>query len=268
MMTPHREIQERLYDCIVGRLSAQEQHEVEEHCRDCAECLAEFESLRALIEVLPTRAAEPSHERDARFWAEFPDRVRARIERPPVLRSRLWTPWVGEVQSLLTRSWKPVGAAAGILAIAVVAFVLTQRPSPSPAPSPDEALRTSAVAGIPDTTREQFVQYLRKSNLLLVGLTNRKVSDDIIDLSAERDLSRQLVRESRELRESRLDPEASQLVGDMERILIEVASRNEMTDRDHFDLIRSGIRQENLLFKVRMTETVYNTRAAFDERIR
>lgn len=54
----------------------------------------------------------------------------------------------------------------------------------------------------------------------------------------------------------------------MEKILIEIASRNETTDRDHFDLIRSGIRQQNLLFKVRMTESVYQLRAASYERIR
>jgi RNA processing factor Prp31 len=88
-----------------------------------------------------------------------------------------------------------------------------------------------------------------------------------VDLSAERELSRQLVRETRELRDH-LDPQAAQLVGDMEKILIEIASRNETTDRDHFDLIRSGIRQQNLLFKVRMTESVYQLQAASHEPLR
>ncbi len=265
-MKSHHEVQDLMYDSIIGQLSAQEQEEIEEHCGECAECRADLESLRALVEALPRRETEPSAERDTRFWAEFPDRVKARIETRPRPRPRVWAGWVEEVQSLLTQSWKPVGAAAGVLLAAVLIFVLT-RPASEP-PSPTVTSREPAVAGIPDTTRQRFAQYLRKSNALLVGLANRKVSDDAVDLSAERDLSRELVRESRSLRDSPLDPEAVRLVGDMERILIEIASRNEVTDRDHFDLIRSGIRQENLLFKVRMTETVYDPQAASYEHVR
>lgn len=264
MKTSHRDIQNRMYDCVTGRLSAHEREEVEEHCRECAECRAERESLRALVEVLPLRTTDPSEERNSRFWDEFPDRVRARIENPP--RYRFWADWAEEVQSLLTRSWKPVGAAAGVLALAVIAFVLT-RPTTEQPPA-DASGGILPVAAIPDTTRERFAEYLRKSNMLLVGLANRKVDDDVVDLSAEKELSRHLVRESRDLRDSRLDPDAVRLVGDMERILIEIASRNETTDRYHFDLIRSGINQENLLFKVRMIETVYDPEARSYERIR
>lgn len=264
-MRPHREIQERMYDCATGRLSAHEQEEIEEHCRECAECRADLESLRSLIEAFPLRTTEPSEERDGSFWAGFADRVTARIDVPP-LRSRFWTDWVEEVQSLLTRSWKPVGAAAGVLAVALIAFLLI-RPGEEQPPVASTGGPPS-LSGIPDTTRERFTDYLRKSNTLLVGLANRKVENDVVDLSAEEELSRQLVRESRDLRESRLDPEATRLMGDMERILIEIASRNGTTDRRHFDLIRSGIKQENLLFKVRMIETVYDSEATAYEHVR
>jgi hypothetical protein len=266
MMVQHRNIQSQMYDFILGRLSAQEQRKVEEHCRECAECRADLESLRAVVNALPTPAPEPSEERDPQFWAEFADRVEASIASASPPRSWQWSEWTHEVKALLTRSWKPVGAATAVLAAAILFFVLTRQasqPSRPLSPMPEVAVTRS-----PDTTAQRFSQFLRKSNTLLVGLTNRKVSDDIVDLSAERELSRQLVRESRELRENHLDPEAAQLVGDMERILIEIASRDETTDRDHFDLIRSGIRQQNLLFKVRMTESVYQPQAASYERIR
>lgn len=254
-----------MYDCVTGRLSAHEQAEIEEHCRVCAECRADLDSLRSLLEVLPRQIAEPSEERDGSFWAEFADRVTARIGVPPQ-RSRFWNEWVEEVQSLLTRSWKPVGAAAGILAAALIAFLLI-RPGEGQPPAESTA-RQPSLAGIPDTTRERFTDYLRRSNMLLVGLANRKVEDDVVDLSAEQALSRQLVRESRALRESPLDPEATRLMGDMERILMEITSRNGTTDRRHFDLIRSGIKQENLLFKVRMIETVYDSEATAYEHVR
>ncbi len=264
-MKPHREIQEQMYDCVTGRLSAHESEEIEEHCRECAECRAVLESLRALAEVLPRRTTEPSEERGDSFWAGFADRVTARIETSPG-RSPLWAEWAEQVQSMLTRSWKPVGAAAAVLAVAVIAFLVI-RPGAEQPPAVN-ASRPPSMAGIPDTTRERFADYLRKSNMLLVGLANRKVEDDVVDLSAEEELSRQLVRETRDLRESRLDPGATRLMGDMEKILIEIASRNGTTDRRHFDLIRSGIKQENLLFKVRMIETVYDSEATAYEHIR
>jgi len=255
-----------MYDAIVGRLSAQVQKEIEEHCRECAECRADLESLTAVVDALPRRTTEPSEERDGLFWASFAERVDARIEGASRHRARFWAPWLEEIETLLTRSWKPVGAAAGILALALIGFVLSQR---GPVPTTDGPPAPSATADVtPDTTGERFARYLRKSNALLVGLANKKIDDDVVDLSAERDLSRQLVRESRALRGKPLDPQAVRLMGDMEKILIEIASRNETTDRDHFDLIRNGIRQENLLFKVRMTETAYQTQTASYERVR
>jgi anti-sigma-K factor RskA len=265
-MAQHRNIQSQMYDFILGRLSAQEQRKVEEHCRECAECRADLESLRMVINALPPPAPEPSENRDPQFWAEFADRVEERIAAASSSRRWLWSEWMDETRNLLTRSWKPVGAATAVLVAAILVFVLTRQvsePSRPVAPTPEVAVTRS-----PDTTAQRFSHFLRKSNTLLVGLTNRKVSDDVVDLSAERDLSRQLVRESRELREDHLDPQATQLVGEMERVLIEIASRNETTDRDHFDLIRSGIRQQNLLFRVRMTESVYQLQAASYERIR
>ncbi len=255
-----------MYDLIVGRLSAHEQQEIEDHCRECAECRADLESLRSLIEVLPSVTTEPSEERSPQFWSEFPERVQSRIGRQRVRRRGLWAEWADEATSYLSRSWKPVGAAAALLTVAVAAFVLVRLAPENQAT--DDAPTVPSIAGSSDTTRQELVNYLRKSNMLLVGLANRKVDDDVVDLSAERDLSRQLVRESRQLRDRRLDPEASQLVGDLERILIEIASRNGTTDREHFDLIRSGIKQENLLFKVRMIETVYEPQAQTHERTR
>jgi hypothetical protein len=266
MKRQHRKIQERLYESVVGRLSAQEQQEIEEHCRECAECRADLEALDSVVRAVGPPAVDPSEQRDALYWAGFADRVEARIGQAKEPRTPFWKPWLEELEALLTRSWKPVGAAAGVLALAVVFFLLSGRESTAPPTPPAEG--PSVATAVPDSTRERFAHYLRKSGTLLVGLTNRKIDDDHVDLSAERELSRELVHESRELQKISMDPQADRLVGDMERILIEIASRNPITDREHFDLIRSGINQENLLFKVRMTESMYQAKAVSYERIR
>jgi hypothetical protein len=255
-----------MYEFVVGRLSAQVQQEIEEHCRECAECRADLEALASTVRGVRPPATEPSEQRDPKFWAEFADRVEERIGEGRRPRTAFWKPWLEEIEALLTHGWKPVGAAAGVLAVALVIFLLSGRETSGPAATP--AAVPAATAATPDSAGERFAQYLRKSNTLLVGLTNRKVDDDLVDLSAERELSRELVQESRRLQETSMDPQTNRLVGDMEKILIEIASRNPITDREHFDLIRSGINQENLLFKVRMTESMYQAQTVSHERIR
>jgi len=45
----------------------------------------------------------------------------------------------------------------------------------------------------------------------------------------------------------------------MERILIELANLEEEADLPNVELIQSGIHRENLLFKIRMANPVYDT---------
>jgi hypothetical protein len=96
--------------------------------------------------------------------------------------------------------------------------------------------------------------------MLFVGLTNMKLHDDEnIDLSAERKVSRQLIHEARYLKTQPIDERSAQLIGDLEKILIELANMKEENDISNVEIIRGGIHQENLLFKIRMAESLYDS---------
>jgi hypothetical protein len=98
-------------------------------------------------------------------------------------------------------------------------------------------------------------QYLRKSKVLLVGLENMKTGEGrTVDLTAERKASRALVDESRSLKQQPLDLHSVQLMNDVDKILIELANTDESESSPHVEMLRGGIRQENLLFKIRMAE--------------
>jgi hypothetical protein len=101
-------------------------------------------------------------------------------------------------------------------------------------------------------------QYLRRSRALFVGLENMRVPDrQPVDLGTERKVSRELLQETRALQLEPLDIRTARLVGDMEKILIEIANADETPAGPGLEIIRGGIRQENLLFKLRMAETTY-----------
>jgi hypothetical protein len=102
-------------------------------------------------------------------------------------------------------------------------------------------------------------QYFRKSKTLLIGISNMNLeSDHPVDLSTERKVSRQLVDQVRYLREQPMDINSAKLIGDLERIQIELANLKENNDNPQIEMVRNGIHKENLLFKIRMAESRYD----------
>ncbi|HLX12472.1 MAG TPA: hypothetical protein VKS81_06625, partial [Bacteroidota bacterium] len=55
----------------------------------------------------------------------------------------------------------------------------------------------------------------------------------------------------------RLDPHSAKLVGDLQKILIELANMKDQGNAPNVEIVRSGVQEENLLFKIRMEEQSY-----------
>jgi hypothetical protein len=64
------------------------------------------------------------------------------------------------------------------------------------------------------------------------------------------------------LRQLPLDDRSVRLLSDLQKIQIELANLDASYSAPEVELIRHGIRRENLLFKVRVSETLYE-RASF-----
>jgi hypothetical protein len=145
------------------------------------------------------------------------------------------------------------------IAILVVSGVVTWqllRHEPPP-PVAEQTAAPPTVASRPADTRVQ--NYLRKSRILLVGIANMRTGhDEPLDLKPEREASRALVREARYLRQQDIDPQSERLMADMEEVLIKLSNIREHTEFPELAIIRGGIERENLLFKIRITETLYD----------
>ena len=93
-----------------------------------------------------------------------------------------------------------------------------------------------------------------------MGITNiSAVQGQTVDLSVERQAARGLIRQARYLDQQSLDERSRELIKALERILLELANMKQEADLPDVEIVRSGIHQENMLFKIRMAELAYET---------
>lgn len=270
-MNAHRATRLLLYDHVRGTLDPADAARVEEHLRACRECDREAESHRALLRAVPVPSPRPSDVLPESYWTGFANEVMGRVGSGPV-------PRPGPIARLLGRRSDPARAPLGVpplglrlavaasaaAVIAVVWFALPDRREGRPGGGIGGNDRNAAGAtdvadsrGAADTLTEfdrRLSRYFRTSKALLVGFSNLgDARGGIVDLDAERELSRSLLREARFLRTGPVDARSERLIGDLDRILIALANGD--ASESDIELIRGGIENGNLLFKLRMQET-------------
>lgn len=252
-MKDHRDTLLSLYDYCEGTLAEEERVAVEEHLRVCAPCAAELESLTEARELLTPARGNPADRLPESYWTGFANSVEAalpetRVRRVPLPRAIAGVPQL--------RRLRPAIAFTGALAACIAAFLLLRGPDPEPLPATDAR---SGLAELPvDTVGLRMGRYLNRSKALLVGLHNTDLDDTVpVSSAVERRLSRQLAEESRLLRRQPLDPRGSRLVDDLEKIFIGLANAGDEQWKPAVEIVRTGVEEENLLFKIRMAESAY-----------
>ncbi len=250
----HREVKELLYEYIRGELDAVKSRHVQEHLAHCNRCFAEYQILKEGIRIVPSRRTKPSEKLPEAFWHNFPFGVEERLQvrrRRRMLRRRFWdeAAWF-----FLFRRPYAIALSTSVAMVVFAAVLWFGKISPvgtEPAGLlnvPTEAQRVDAEVG----------DYLRRSKILLVGITNISAAEgQSVDLSVERDAARGLVKQARYLDQQSLDERSRQLIKALERILIELANMKQQADLPDVEIVRSGIHQENMLFKIRMAELEY-----------
>jgi len=248
-------VRRTLFDYLKGGMPPEEAASTEEHLSGCASCSEDLRTLRQALDMLPGRDTPPSEERDEQFWTSFPARVQERIDAEGKTGPPLLADAADRIISFIHVNGVQLLAGSGALA-AIALAVLLLRSAPGPEPVPGKAESNAGGAAIVEPAGIKLHEYLKKSRVLLVGVSNLNTTgEDPIDLTIERRQSRALVHEARDLRREPMDARSAKLVGDLETILIELANSDGKRDAPDVEIIRSGIRHNNLLFKIRMTES-------------
>jgi len=262
----HADVQRNLYEYLSGELTGADRSKVEEHLASCPRCAAASAELGRSMERLARAMGDPAAERPDAYWDGFADGVERKI-RSAVRTTRDARPTLWEQVRSFVVVHRGAALAAGVGCVLIVAGLLYR--AQLSGPRPDGAYQGLATAErpapdsltvIPASVRLE--RYLRRSKNLLVGITNMKAdADHPIDLSAERDVSRSLIKEARYLQSQDIDRRSARLISSLTKILIELANLEAENDVPGVEIIRGGIHQENLLFKIRMAEVINDSSA-------
>jgi hypothetical protein len=256
-MSGHKAIRDLMYEYLCDELDQHDRGEVESHLASCSRCQWELKDLRTALDLFPAQAAKPSDQRSPEFWKTFASTIdtRAREEESKKRKSRppLWE----IIESMIM--FRPglavaIAGAFALIGAAVLGWHMYSR-------IPPEVVQPQIVQPVAEESPAQLDQYLRKSKVLLVGIANLKEPEgEAIDLSTERRVSRQLLLETKSLRRQPLDSRSIVLVDNLEKVFNELANAGEDKGFTNVELVRTTIRQENLLFKIRMAEATHDLR--------
>jgi hypothetical protein len=251
----HGEARKLMYEYVQGELESAQARLLEEHIARCNKCYGELQLVKVSIRMISVRPAKPSDERSPEFWARFVETVGQRTESEkthPAAVNPIWD----EIWSVMTFRRSLVLSAVGVAAVAVIALLLW---TSVPGIHVDEQ-PAMAIGGVKaDSVRLELANYFRTSKILLVGISNISLErGEHIDISAEKQAARKLIQQARYLDNRVSDERSHQLIKAMERILLELANMEQKVDLPDVEIVRSGIHQENMLFKIRMAESEFN----------
>lgn len=224
-----------------GELAGADEQRAATHLTDCASCRHEFTRLQRVLGAIDESVLAPD------LPDGFERTVWARLE--PNLRSqrRGWFSW-------LVVSPVPLALAAAVLVLVGAAFVAGRLSSPRTAP---------ITAGNPaEQVRERILlvdlgEHLDRSQMVLVELVTAD-PQGTLDVTGERAHAEQLLADNRLYRQTAVstgDTAMSDLLDELERVLVELAAGPGELSPQQLDSVRKQIEGRGLLFRVRIVSS-------------
>ena len=219
--------------------------QTEEHLAGCAECRAQFETLRrvlALVDTLP-----------------IPDRGDGYSE-------QVWTRlrWKLGSERRRLRQWQIGFAAAAMLAIAFVSGILWHRQNIATAPVQTATVKAPAAETAKPTQILLVVvgDHLDASERMLLEVANADARRSL-DMSEESRRAEDLVVSNRIYRQTaaqRGETRIATLLSDIEPVLLELAHAGSSLSPEKLAALQKRIESKGLLFKVRVVSAQVGSR--------
>lgn len=229
-----------MYEFLRGETDNHSTNEIRLHLDSCDRCTMNVSEIGSLLEAMSATVHDPASLQDESYWVEQKRVVLDRVSRKvtpgssPVSSAATTFP-----ESFITR-WAFATAGVALVALLTVLFA-----NPDPDPGPAESTTKN-------DDQRSMERYWRQSRSLLVGLSHMEIPDnEAVDLSAERELSKELVLQGRSIQKTDIDRESYELISDLDQVMEHVSATREAPG---LETIRQEIRGRNLLIKVRMAE--------------
>lgn len=225
-----------------GELDAGGESRVAAHLSGCTECHRHYVRLQrvmAAVDTLPAPAMADGFERAV--WA--------RLEPALPVRRNWFSAFVFSPANL---AW--VSAIVVLVASAFFAGRMSQ---------PHTAQQASAADVAEGILLVDVGEHLERSQAMLVELVSTEPQDDVVDLTTERERALDLVAANRLYRQTateRGDAAITELLDDLERLLVELAASPDHLSSDDLAQVQQRIAADDLLFKVRVVSSAIKER--------
>ncbi len=241
----------KMLDAFYQHLTAQAQDEFNRHLSGCTSCTTEYAELEKSLSLMNQRVRpEPDEGFEERLWQN----VRSGIETQD---RRLGVATVSEkiIEIFKNRNLRySLALAASMLIIGIFIGKYMDRET-----SNDQIVKT-----VVHSENSAFVRagkYVDRSKVLLLGILNHDPMDRM-GLESQKRISQNMVREAailkNELKDSQ-DRVLAHLIGELEVILLQIASLEADYDLESVELIQSGIEHKGLLFKINLNQALSET---------
>jgi hypothetical protein len=225
-----------------GDIDAAEEAALTAHVDACALCQPVWQEIRVALRAVDAAAVpEPPADFERVMWA----RVQGELDGIAAAQTSWWAP----------RHWVPAGAFAVML---MAVFVLGRMgPGVVPGGTPGNSPAHATAAAASQSERALLVamgDHLERSELLLVEVMNAP-TEDVIRAGFEPETADDLLWSSRLYRQTATHTGNVQLAAmleDLEAVLVEVARSPRALKRQDLNALRSQIKQDDLIFKVRV----------------
>ena len=227
-----------------GELDTAAEGRVTAHLSECGECHRGYTRLQrvmAAVDSMPAPALGEGFERTV--WA--------RLE-PSLAPPRRWFSWF--VLSPANLAW--VGAVLVLVAGAFMAGRMTRQPASDVQVATAAEIREGVLL-------VDLGEHLDRSQTMLVELVSEEVGDAAIDVRTEREQAEELVAANRLYRQSAAssgDVALTQLLDELERLLVELAASPDQLPTADLERVQQRIAAKDLLFKVRVVGSAVKER--------
>lgn len=236
--TTHHLDDERLVLHYYGELDQDEEAGTATHLASCGQCHGNYTRLQRVLAAVNAMSAPALPD-------GFERTVWARLE-PALPQPRSW--WSRLFVAPPNLAW-----AATIVVLVAGAFFagrLTQPESTAAPVMSAEQIREGVLL-------TDLSEHLHRSQTMLVELVSADDTADTsdVDMRPERDRAEELVAANRLYRQTASesgDATVSELLDDLERLLVELATRPDHLTPDEFERVRQRIAAKDLLFKLRV----------------
>jgi len=249
-------------EALYRELNKEQKLLLENHLRECPKCRSEFEKANRMLNFMKKKVRQ---EPGSAFWDNYWEKLRDRMEKENLLQTE-----IGKKRETFSRifqflNFSPrwvVQAAAALVLVVIGIFIgrVIFPPAKEPVKQMDQL--PVFVSGYEPGTKlyQRTHNFIERSKVILLAMINfdPKTEDSyVLNLPYQQRISRKLLQQAVGLKTelSDLDQrQLSDLVSDLEVILLQVANLESDSDISAIELVKNGVKIRGVLFKMQLTD--------------